>query len=135
MIVVDASAVIAILDQEPDAMLYAEAIAEADPPLISAATLLEVSIVMLNRHGAKATRMVDRLISEAGFQIESFTGQHAALAREAYDRYGKGRNSAGLNYGDCFSYALAKATGLPLLFKGQDFAKTDMVPVRAFSGS
>jgi len=128
MIVADASALIAILDKEPDAALYAEAIAEADPPLISAATLLEVNIVMLNRHGARAARMVDRLIREAGFQVESFTVQHAELAREAYARYGKGQQSAGLNYGDCFSYALAKATGLPLLFKGQDFSRTDIMP-------
>ena len=129
MIVVDASALIAILDKEPDAALYAEAIAEADPPLISMATLLEVNIVMFNRHGARAARMVDRLIQEAGFQIESFTAQHGELAREAYARYGKGQQTAGLNYGDCFSYALAKATSLPLLFKGQDFSKTDIVPV------
>jgi ribonuclease VapC len=115
------------LDKESDAALYAEAIADADAPLISTATLLEV--VMLNRHGARAARMVDRLIQEAGFQVESFTVQHAEFAREAYARYGKGRQTAGLNYGDCFSYALAKATGLPLLFKGQDFSKTDVVAV------
>lgn len=126
MIVVDTSALIAILDKEPDAALYAEAIAEADSPLISAATLLELHIVMLNRRGARAAQIVDRLIQEAGFQIEYFTAQHLELAREAYARYGKGRNSAGLNYGDCFSYALAKATGLPLLFKGEDFSKTDL---------
>jgi ribonuclease VapC len=128
MIVVDTSALIAILDKEPDAALYAEAIAEADPPLISAATLLELNIVMINRHGVKAARMVDRLIQEARFQIESFTVQHAELAREAYARYGKGQQTAALNYGDCFSYALAKATGLPLLFKGRDFSKTDIIP-------
>ena len=115
--------------QRAGAGLYAEAIAEADPPLISAATLLELNIVMLNRHGVKAARMVDRLIQEGGFQVESFTIQHAELAREAYARYGKGQQTAALNYGDCFSYALAKATGLPLLFKGQDFSKTDIIPV------
>lgn len=129
MIVVDTSALIAILDKEPDAALYAEAIAETDSPLISAATLVEVNIVLLNRHGARAARMVDRLLQEAGFQVESFTAQHAELAREAYAHYAKGQHSAGLNYGDCFSYALAKATGLPLLFKGQDFSKTDIIPV------
>jgi ribonuclease VapC len=128
MIVVDTSALIAILDRESDAALYAEAIAEADTPLISTATLLELNIVMLNRHGGKAAQIVDRLIQEGGFQVESFTIQHAELAREAYARYGKGQQTAGLNYGDCFSYALAKATGLPLLFKGQDFAKTDILP-------
>jgi ribonuclease VapC len=127
MIVVDTSALIAILDREPDAALYAEAIAEADAPLVSAATLLELHIVMLNRHGARAGQLVDRLLQDAGFQIETFTAQHLDRAREAYARYGKGRNSAGLNYGDCFSYALAKATGLPLLFKGSDFSKTDLI--------
>jgi ribonuclease VapC len=131
MIVVDTSALIAILDREPDAALYAEAIAEADAPLISAATLLELHIVMLNRHGARAAQIVDRLIQDAGIQIENFTAQHLELARAAYFRYGKGRNSAGLNYGDCFSYALAKATGLPLLFKGEDFSKTDLLPALA----
>jgi ribonuclease VapC len=131
MIVVDTSALIAILDREPDAALYAEAIAEADSPLISAATLLELHIVMLNRHGGRAGPLVDRLIQDAGFQIEHFTAQHLELAREAYARYGKGRNSAGLNYGDCFSYALAKATGLPLLFKGEDFSKTDLLAALA----
>ncbi len=128
MIVVDTSAVIAILDKEPDAALYAEAVAEADPPLMSAATLLELNIVMLNRRGVRAARIVDRFLQEAGFQIESFTAQHAELAREAYVRFGKGRHAAGLNYGDCFSYALAKATALPLLYKGQDFSKTDIIP-------
>jgi ribonuclease VapC len=127
VIVVDTSALIAIFDREPDAALYADAIAEADSPLISAATLLELHIVMLNRHGGRAGQIVDRLIQDAGFQIEHFTAQHLELAREAYVRYGKGRNGAGLNYGDCFSYALAKATGLPLLFKGSDFSKTDLV--------
>jgi ribonuclease VapC len=129
MIVVDTSALIAILDKEPDAGRYAEAIAEADGPLISAPNLLELHIVMLNRHGARAAQIVDRLMQDAAFQIENFTAQHVELAREAYARYGKGRNAAGLNYGDCFSYALAKATGLPLLFKGQDFSKTDLVAV------
>jgi ribonuclease VapC len=129
MIVVDTSALIAILDKEPDANLYAEAIAEADPPLISTASLVELNIVMFNRHGIKAAQIVDRLIQEGGFQVESFTIQHAELARDAYARYGKGQQPAGLNYGDCFSYALAKATGVPLLFKGQDFSKTDIVPV------
>jgi ribonuclease VapC len=71
------------------------------------------------------------LIQDAGFQIEHFTAQHLELASEAYARYGKGRNSAGLNYGDCFSYALAKATGLPLLFKGKDFSKTDLLAALA----
>jgi len=129
MIVVDTSALVAILDKEPDAQLYAEAIAEADPPMVSAPNLLELNVVMLHRHGVKAAPIVDRLIQEGGFQVESFTAQHAEIARDAYARYGKGQQPAGLNYGDCFAYALAKATGLPLLFKGQDFSKTDIDPV------
>jgi ribonuclease VapC len=82
-------------------------------------------------HVGKAAQIVDRLIQDAGFQIETFTAQHLELAREAYARYGKGRSSAGLNYGDCFSYALAKATGLPLLLKGENFPKTDLLAALA----
>jgi ribonuclease VapC len=127
MIVVDASALIAILDEERDATRYAEAIAEADPPLVSAATVVEAGIVMFNRHGAGGSRKLNALIQEAGFQVESVTAQHAQLALQAYASYGKGqKNAASLNYGDCFSYALAKATCLPLLFKGLDFSKTDI---------
>ena len=126
MIVVDTSALIAILDEEPDASTYAAAIADADPPLISAASVVEAGIVMFNRRGTKAAQKVDRLIEESGFQIESVTAQHARLARDAYATYGKGQKTAGLNFGDCFSYALAKATGLRLLFKGRDFSRTDI---------
>jgi ribonuclease VapC len=128
MIVVDTSALIAILDAEPDARVYAAAISEADRPLLSAASLVETSIVMLNRYGPRSSRLVDGLIEETGLQIESVTAQQAVLAREAYAIYGKGQKSAGLSFGDCFSYALAKATGFPLLFKGEDFKKTDVVP-------
>lgn len=130
MIVVDASALIAILGAEEDAETFAVAIAEANSPLISAATLVETGIVMLNRGGAKAVRRVNLFLQEAGFQVESVTSWHAQLALEAYALYGKGqKNAAGLNYGDCFSYALAKATGFPLLFKGRDFLRTDIQPV------
>jgi ribonuclease VapC len=82
---------------------------------------------MFNRHGDRGSRKLQALIQEAGFQIESVTAQHAQLALQAYASYGKGqKNAARLNYGDCFSYALAKATGLPLLFKGRDFTATDL---------
>jgi len=127
MIVVDTSAVLAILEHEPDAGVYAKAIAEADPPLISAASVVEAGIVMLNRHGSKALRRVNQLVEEARFQVESVTAQQMHEALQAYAAYGKGQKSkAGLNYGDCFSYALAKVTGLPLLFKGKDFSATDI---------
>src|SRR5579872_7244894 len=122
MIVIDTSALVAILDEEPDAARFAEAIAEADAPLISAATLFETGIVMINRHGPKGAQRLRTLLQEAGCQVENVTAHHAHVALDAYTSYGKGQKSkAGLNYGDCFSYALAKTTGLPLLFKGKDF--------------
>jgi ribonuclease VapC len=127
MIVVDTSALLAILQEKPDAAVYAQAMAETDGALISAASLVEVGIVMLNRHGSRALSKVNRLIQEAGLQVERVTAQHAHQAVEAYAVYGKGQKKrAGLNYGDCFSYALAKVTGLPLLFKGRDFSETDI---------
>ena len=130
MMVVDASALIAILEAEADAGRYATAIADADAPLISAATLIETGIVMINRHGPKAIRKVHALIQEAGIAVESVTLEQAEIAIDAFAKYGKGQGrKAGLNYGDCFPYALAKATGLPLLFKGNDFSKTDIPPV------
>jgi ribonuclease VapC len=127
VIVVDTSALLAILEGEPDAAKYAEALADADAPLISAATLIEAGIVMVNRHGPKAASKVHALIQEAGIEVENVTPRHAQMAIEAFAIYGKGRqHKAGLNYGDCFVYALAKATGLPLLFKGNDFSHTDL---------
>jgi ribonuclease VapC len=127
MIVVDSSALLAILEGEQDAAVYAKAIAEADPPLISAASVVEVGIVMLNRHGSGALKRLNQLIQEAGFHVESVTVQQVSEALGAYGAYGKGqRGKAGLNYGDCFSYALAKVTGLPLLLKGRDFSDTDI---------
>jgi ribonuclease VapC len=129
MIVIDRSALVAILEQEKDAARYAEAIAEAQAPLISAATVAEAGIVMYNRYGVHGPTKLHALLEESRCQIESVTAQHAQLAIEAYSAYGKGRQAkAGLNYGDCFSYALAKATGCPLLFKGNDFARTDIEP-------
>jgi ribonuclease VapC len=127
MIVVDTSALLSILQEEPDARTYAEAIAEADPALLSAASLAEAGIVMLNRHGLKGLGKLYRLVEEAGLRVESVTAEQARQAVEAYAAYGKGRKSgAALNYGDCFPYALAKATGLPLLFKGSDFERADV---------
>jgi len=103
VIVVDASALIAIPDEERDAARYAEAIADADTPLVSAATIVETGIVMFNRHGAGGSRKLNGLIQEAAFQIESVTAQHAQIALQAYASYGKGqKNAARLNYGDRF---------------------------------
>ena len=127
MIVVDTSALIAILQGEVDAGRFASAIADSESALISAATVAETGIVMLGRHGPRGIDKVRTLIHEGRLQIESVTEEHAELAIDAYDNYGKGRKRrAKLNLGDCFSYALAKATGLPLLFKGNDFSQTDI---------
>jgi ribonuclease VapC len=129
-VIVDSSALIAILDAEADAAVYAEALAEADVPLISAATLIEAGIVMVNRHGPRGAKKVYALIDEAGIGIEEVTPHQARMAIDAFVAYGKGRkHKAGLNYGDCFVYALAKATGMPLLFKGDDFRRTDLSAV------
>ena len=100
--------------------------------LVSAASVAEPGIVMLNRHGPPGADKVRALIREAALRVESVTAEHAEIAVEAYEAYGTGGRAPGkanLNYGDCFSYALAKATGLPLLFKGHDFSHTDVAAV------
>lgn len=100
---------------------------EADATrLISAATVVEAALVIESRYGAAGGRELDLFIAKASLSIEAVTPQQAEIAREAWRRYGKGRHSAGLNFGDCFSYALAKATGEALLFKGDDFTHTDV---------
>lgn len=126
MIVVDSSALISILDREPDAALYAEAIAEADSPLISAATLLDCTSVMLNRHGRRAGQLVDRLIQDAGFQIEHFTAQHLELAREAYARYGKGRNQCRAQLWRLFLLRAGKGHRLAVALQGGRFFKNGL---------
>jgi ribonuclease VapC len=128
--VIDTSAIVAILGMEPESARLAQAI-EADPNrLISAATVVETGLVVESRYGAAGGRELDLLIAKAGFSIESVSVDHADIAREAWRRFGKGRHSANLNFGDCFSYALAKGTGEPLLFNGDDFTLTDIGIVR-----
>jgi ribonuclease VapC len=125
-LVIDTSALVALLGMESDAARLARAI-EADPVrLLSAAALVESSIVLESRLGELAVRELDLLLARAAVTVESVTVEQAQLAREAWRRFGKGRHPAGLNYGDCFSYALSRATGEPLLFKGRDFAQTDV---------
>ena len=127
--VIDTSALVAILSLEPEAARLAQAI-EADPTrLISAATLLEAGIVMEARLGAAGGKELDLLVAKAGVVIEPLTADQASTAREAWRRFGKGRHAAALNFGDCCSYALARATGEPLLFKGTDFTNTDIAAV------
>jgi len=129
--VIETSAVVAILNLEPDGEIFARAIAMAAIRSISAATLAELGIVMAGRFGEAGAQAVDDLIRDGRVGVVPFDAEQAALAREAYRRFGKGNHSAGLNFGDCFAYALAKITGDTLLFKGSDFAQTDIISALA----
>ena len=128
--IVDTSAIIAILRDEPDAGRYIEALAGADPPRMSACTHLETCIVVdANRDPVLGGRL-DDLIATARIRIEPVTPRHAEIGRQAYRDFGKGSgHPAGLNFGDCFAYALARDSSEPLLYKGDDFAQTDIAPV------
>ena len=127
--VIDTSALLAILFLEPEAERFARAIAGAARRLISAGTLLETGIVLQARHGDEGARDLDLLVLKLGIEVAPVTERQVALARRAYRQYGKGqRHPAGLNFGDCFAYALARDAGEPLLFKGEDFARTDVDP-------
>ena len=124
--IIDTSALLAILYQEEDAVYFAEAIAVAPVCRMSAANFLEAAI-NIDVHGdAEASRQLDTFIRRAGIEIRSVTLEQVQIARQAYLDFGKGRHPAGLNFGDCFAYALVRETGEPLLFKGNDFAKTDI---------
>ena len=127
--VVDSSALIALLNMEPESARIAVALESDATRLVSAATVVEAGLVIESRFGSVGGRELDLLIAKAGLSIEPVTADQADVAREAWRRYGKGRHSAGLNFGDCFSYALAKVTGEPLLFKGDDFTHTDITAV------
>jgi ribonuclease VapC len=125
--IIDTSAIIAVLFNEDDASVYAELITQSDSPRMSAATFVETAIVVETQTKTSGSRQLDAFLRRADIAIEPVTEEHAHIARQAFIDFGKGRHPAGLNYGDCFSYALAKATGEPLLFKGKDFSKTDLV--------
>jgi ribonuclease VapC len=128
-VIVDTSALIAILRDEPDAERFARAIERADVVRLSAASYVELGAVIDQARDAVASRRVDELLEVASAIIEPLTADQARIAREAYRDFGRGSgHAAGLNLGDCFSYALAKATGEALLFKGADFAATDIRP-------
>jgi ribonuclease VapC len=126
-VIIDTSAIIAVLFNEHDAEFYARAIARSESRRISAATFVETSIVVETQTRTSGSRQLDAFLRQAHIVIEAVTEEHAHIARHAFTNYGKGRHPAGLNYGDCFSYALAKASGEPLLFKGKDFSKTDVL--------
>lgn len=127
--VVDSSALIAILHGESDAVQFARALARAKAPKLSAANLLETAIVVERRFGAEGGEHLDLLIARTGVETVAFSDAQIAEARGAYRTYGRGRHRAALNFGDCFAYALAKVSGDPLLYKGDDFSHTDIESV------
>lgn len=127
--VLDTSALVAILREEPDYAAFARLLARASDPLISAATLLECS--MVQARFARGLDQLDDLVQAAGIRVAAVDLIQTHAARDAWLRFGKGRSPAGLNFGDCFSYALAMTTGRPLLYKGEDFAQTDVVTAAA----
>lgn len=124
--VIDTSAIVAIALNEAEAAAFEKRIADDPVRLISAATLLEVSMVIEARLGEAGGSELDLWLHKVGVEIISVEAEHADQARRAWRRYGKGRHPAALNFGDCFSYALAKLTGEPLLYKGTDFSQTDL---------
>jgi ribonuclease VapC len=127
--IIDTSALIAILRAEGDASDMAHAIERARDRRISAANYLEAAVVIDGRREPVASRRFDELVAAADLSVEPVTREQAQIAREAYRDFGKGSgHQAGLNFGDCFACALAKATGEPLLYKGNDFTHTDIIP-------
>jgi ribonuclease VapC len=126
--IIDTSAIIAILRDEPEAASYARAIADATDKRVSAVNFVESAVVIDASRDPIATRQFDEFVREANISIESVTKIQAQIARDAYRDFGRGSgHPAKLNFGDCFAYALAKAFGEPLLFKGGDFVHTDIV--------
>jgi ribonuclease VapC len=124
--VIDTSAVLAILLGEPERRRFNEKI-EADPVrLLSAASFLETASIIDDRFGNEGARDLKLFLAEAEIEIDPVTLDPAEVAREAYRRFGKGNHPAALNFGDCFAYALARIRGEPLLFKGTDFSQTDI---------
>jgi ribonuclease VapC len=124
--VLDTSALLAILMAEPEAEGFAVAI-EHDPiRLVSAGSMLETAIVVESRRGDAGGRELDLLLFKAGISLTPVDAEQVEVARQAFRLFGKGRHPAGLNFGDCFAYALSRVSGQPLLFKGDDFAQTDV---------
>jgi ribonuclease VapC len=126
-VIVDTSALVAILRAEPEAPVFARAIESAFTRRISSVTYVETAVVIESKEGVNS-RGFDDFFRVSRIVVEPVTVRQAEIARQAYRDFGKGRHKAGLNFGDCFAYALAKSTGEPLLFNGEDFRKTDVVP-------
>jgi len=126
--VIDTSAIVAILLREPDADRPSGCLAEAPHRVMSAVARVELSFVIEGRYGETGRADLERSLRDARIEIAAVTSQQAEIAIDAFRRFGRGRHPAALNIGDCFSYALAKAINQPLLFKGNDFIHTDIQP-------
>lgn len=126
--ILDSSALVALLRAEPEAQGYANAIVEASSCSISAVSYVEAAVVIDSARDPIASRRFDDFFRTSGVRIEAVTPSQAELARQAYRDFGKGHHKAKLNFGDCFAYALAKERSQPLLFKGDDFRHTDVEP-------
>jgi ribonuclease VapC len=124
--ILDTSAVIAVLQNEESAPRLVAAMEDAPVKRMSAATLVETGIILQARYGDHGERELDLFVQRAHVEVVPVTEEHAEYARSGYRRFGKGRDAAGLNFGDCFAYALARALDEPLLFVGDDFARTDV---------
>ena len=124
--IVDSSAIVAVLRAEPEAREFSLAISSAERCHISAANYLEAAVVIDSTKSAISSRRFDDFFRASRIAVEAVTPRQAEIARAAYRDFGKGRHKAGLNFGDCFAYALAKEMDEPLLFKGTDFARTDV---------
>jgi ribonuclease VapC len=135
VIAIDTSAIVAVLKEEAEAETFAEIIVEAERCFLSAVGFFETSMVMIGRGQPELADGLDAIVERREIEIVSFDQEMARQSRAAFIRFGKGRHPAGLNFGDCVSYALAQARGLPLLYKGEDFAKTDVVSAVRRSGS
>jgi ribonuclease VapC len=130
-VIVDSSALLSVVFGEPGFEVFAQMLAETEDCKMSAATFVEVMMVAEGRGKDRAARHAESLIRNGGIAILPVTVEHAYLAVQGFSSYGKGKHAAGLNFGDCFSYALAKALDEPLLFKGDDFRRTDITPAIA----
>jgi ribonuclease VapC len=128
--IVDSSVIVAVLRAEPEARDFARAIESAMLCRISAANYLEAAVVIDSSRSAISSRRFDDFFRASRIAVEAVTPRQAEIAREAYRDFGKGRHKAGLNFGDCFAYALAKEMDEPLLFKGNDFRHTDIEPAK-----
>lgn len=126
MIAIDSSALVAIALREPDADRFRAAVKASPHHLIGAPTLLELRIVLTTKLGVDIAAQMLTLVVPDRCRIIAFDEAHAAVAITAFDRFGKGRDPASLNYGDCMAYAVARVAGCPLLYKGEDFARTDI---------